>query len=286
MTAKVPHITLDNGVRMPLLGFGVFQIPDDRTQQAVEDALEAGYRLIDTAAAYENERAVGRALAASGIPRDELFVTTKLWIQDYGQDSAKRAFDRSLDRLGLDHLDLHLIHQPFGDYYGAWRAMEDLHREGRTRAIGVSNFHPDRLADLVTHNEIVPAVNQIETHVFFQRTADHRLMREHGVQHESWGPLSQGGQGFFDHPVLVGIARAHDKTVAQIALRWLVQQEIVAIPKSVRPERMAENLDVFDFHLTDDDMARIAELDTGRSEVFDHHDPAAVKWLGGVRFAT
>ncbi|CAL9675472.1 putative oxidoreductase_MSMEI_2347 (plasmid) [Streptomyces sp. enrichment culture] len=286
MTVKIPHVTLNNGVQMPLLGFGVFQVPDDQTQKAVEDALEAGYRLIDTAAAYENERAVGRAIAASGIPRDELFVTTKLWIQDYGQDSAKHAFDRSLDRLGLDHLDLYLIHQPFGDYYGAWRAMEDLNRDGRTRAIGVSNFYPDRLADLVTHNEIIPAVNQIETHVFFQRTTDHQLMREHGIQHESWGPLSQGGQGFFDNPVLTGIARAHDKTVAQIALRWLVQQETVAIPKSVRPERMAENLDVFDFQLTDDDMARIADLDTGRSQVFDHHDPAGVKWLGGVRFNT
>ncbi|MFF9496272.1 aldo/keto reductase [Streptomyces flaveolus] len=286
MTVKIPHVTLNNGVRMPLLGFGVFEIPEEQTQQAVEAALEAGYRLLDTAAAYENERAVGRAIAASGIPRDELFVTTKLWIQDYGQDSAKRAFDRSLDRLGLDHLDLYLIHQPFGDYYGSWRAMEDLNRDGRTRAIGVSNFYPDRLADLITHNEIVPAVNQIETHVFFQRTADHQLMREHGIQHESWGPLSRGGKGFFDNPVLADIARAHDKSVAQIALRWLVQQEIVVIPKSVRPERMAENLGVFDFQLTDDDMARIADLDTGRSEVFDHHDPEGVKWLGGVRFDT
>ncbi|MFI8951603.1 aldo/keto reductase [Streptomyces sp. NPDC053750] len=286
MTTQIPYVTLNNGVRMPLLGFGVFQIPDDQTQQAVEDALEAGYRLIDTAAAYENERAVGRAIAASGIPRDELFVTTKLWIQDYGQDSTERAFDRSLDRLGLDHLDLYLIHQPFGDYYGAWRAMEDPSRAGRIRAIGVSNFYPDRLADLITHNEIVPAVNQIETHVFFQRTDDHELMREHGVRHEAWGPLSQGGQGFFDNPVLADIARTHGKSVAQIALRWLVQQEIVVIPKSVRPQRMAENLDVFDFQLTKDDMARIADLDTGRSQVFDHHDPAGVKWLGGVRFDT
>ncbi|MDT0267400.1 aldo/keto reductase [Streptomyces sp. DSM 44915] len=282
----MPHVTLHHGVQMPLLGFGVFQIPDDQTQQAVESALEAGYRLIDTAAAYENERAVGRAIAASGIPRDELFVTTKLWVQDYGQDSAARAFDRSLDRLGLDHLDLYLIHQPFGDYYGAWRAMEDLNRDGRTRAIGVSNFYPDRLADLISHNEIVPAVNQIETHVFFQRTDDHRLMREYGVQHESWGPLSQGGRGFFDNPVLADIARAHGRTIAQIALRWLVQQEIVVIPKSVRPDRMAENLDIFDFRLTEDDLARIADLDTGRSQVFDHHDPAAVRQLGGVRFDT
>ncbi|WUD32345.1 aldo/keto reductase [Streptomyces europaeiscabiei] len=286
MTGKIPQVSLNNGVQMPILGFGVFQIPEDQTQQAVEAALEAGYRLLDTAAAYENERAVGRAIAASGIPRDELFVTTKLWVQDYGQDSAERAFDRSLDRLGLDYLDLYLTHQPFGDYYGSWRAMEDLNRAGRTRAIGVSNFYPDRLADLITHHEIVPAVNQIETHVFFQRVGDQNLMREHGVQHESWGPLAEGGQGFFDNPVLVDIARAHDKSVAQIALRWLVQREIVVIPKSVRPERMAENLDVFDFQLTADEMARIAGLNTGRSHIFDHHDPEKVTWLGGVRFDT
>lgn len=286
MTSKIPQVSLNNGVQMPILGFGVFQIPEDRTQQAVEAALEAGYRLLDTAAAYENERAVGQAIAASGIPRDELFITTKLWVQDYGQDSAKHAFDRSLDRLGLDHLDLYLLHQPFGDYYGAWRAMEDLNRAGRTRAIGVSNFYPDRLADLITHNEIVPAVNQIETHVFLQRTSDQKLMREYGVQHESWGPLAEGGQGFFDNPVLVDIARAHDKSVAQIALRWLVQREIVVIPKSVRPERMAANLDVFDFRLTADEVARIAVLDTGRSRIFDHHDPEKVTWLGGVRFDT
>lgn len=286
MTSKIPQVSLNNGVQMPILGFGVFQIPEDRTQQAVEAALEAGYRLLDTAAAYENERAVGQAIAASGIPRDELFITTKLWVQDYGQDSAKHGFDRSLDRLGLDYLDLYLLHQPFGDYYGAWRAMEDLNRAGRTRAIGVSNFYSDRLADLITHNEIVPAVNQIETHVFLQRTSDQKLMREYGVQHESWGPLAEGGQGFFDNPVLVDIARAHDKSVAQIALRWLVQREIVVIPKSVRPERMAANLDVFDFRLTADEVARIAVLDTGRSRIFDHHDPEKVTWLGGVRFDT
>ncbi|MGI5429622.1 aldo/keto reductase [Streptomyces sp. CA-179760] len=286
MTGQVSHVSLNNGVRMPILGFGVFQIPDAQTQRAVEAALEAGYRLLDTAAAYENERAVGRAIAASGIPREDLFITTKLWVQDYGQDSAKRAFDRSLDRLGLDHLDLYLLHQPYGDYYGSWRALEELNREGRTRAIGVSNFYPDRLADLITHNEIVPAVNQIETHVFFQRADDQKLMRDHGVQHESWGPLAEGGQGFFDNPVLVDIARAHDKSVAQVALRWLVQREVVAIPKSVRSERMAENLDVFDFQLAAEEMARIATLDTGSSHIVDHHDPERVTWLGGVRFDT
>lgn len=286
MTGKIPDVTLANGVRMPLLGFGVYQIPEDQTQQAVEAALEAGYRLLDTAAGYENERAVGRAIAASGIPRDELFVTTKLWVQDHGEDGAPRAFDRSLNRLGLDHLDLYLIHQPFGDYYGSWRALEKLHREGRTRAIGVSNFYPDRLADLVTHNDIAPAVNQIETHIFFQRTADQKLMREHGIQHESWGPLAQGGQGLFDNPVLVDIARTHGKSVAQIALRWLVQRDIVAIPKSVQPTRMAENLEVFDFQLTDQEMSRIATLDTGASAAFNHHDPTSVSWLGAVRFYT
>ncbi|NUQ99821.1 MAG: aldo/keto reductase [Streptomyces sp.] len=286
MSSQTPTVTLNNGVDMPVIGFGVFQIPEDRTQQAVEAALEAGYRSIDTAAAYENERAVGRAVAASGIPRDELFITTKLWIQDQGEEGALRAFDRSLDRLGLDRLDLYLIHQPFGDYYGSWRAMEKLHRDGRTRAIGVSNFHPDRLADLITHNETVPAVNQIETHVFFQRTDDHRLMREHDIRHESWGPLAQGGQGFFDNPVLAEIGRAHDTSVAQVALRWLLQCDTIVIPKSLKPERMAQNLDLFDFELTDDEMARIATLDTGRSHVFDHRDPEGVQWLGEVRFNT
>ncbi|PWI05093.1 2,5-diketo-D-gluconic acid reductase [Streptomyces sp. NWU339] len=283
MSSQTPKVTLNNGVEMPVIGFGVFQIPEDQTQQAVEAALEAGYRLLDTAAAYENERAVGRAIAASGIPREDLFITTKLWIQDYGEDSAQRAFDRSLDRLGLD---LYLIHQPFGDYYGSWRAMEKLNHGGRTRAIGVSNFHPDRLADLITHNQTAPAVNQIETHVFFQRTDDQKLMREHGVQHESWGPLAEGGQGFFENPVLAEIGRAHGKSVAQVALRWLIQRGIVVIPKSVRPERMAENLDVFDFELTDDEMARIATLGTGQSLIFNHRDPEGVKWLGGTRFNT
>ncbi|GAA2595100.1 MULTISPECIES: aldo/keto reductase [Streptomyces] len=286
MTAPVPQVTLNNNVRMPILGFGVFQVPEDQTQQAVEAALETGYRLLDTAAAYENERAVGRAIAAAGIPRDELFVTTKLWIQDYGQDSAERAFDRSLDRLALDHLDLYLLHQPFGDYYSAWRALERLNRDGRTRAIGVSNFYPDRLADLIAHNETVPAVNQIETHVFFQRTDDQRFMREHGVQHESWGPLAEGGQGFFENPVLVDVARTHDKSVAQIALRWLTQRGIVAIPKSVRPERMAENLAVLDFELSEEEMSRISTLDTGRSHIFDHHNTDMVESLGATRFDT
>ncbi|RYB93703.1 aldo/keto reductase [Nocardioides oleivorans] len=280
------NVTLNNGVEMPILGFGVFQVPDDQTQQAVESALEAGYRLLDTAAAYENEAAVGHAIATSGIAREELFVTTKLWVQDSGEEAAKRAFDRSLQRLGLDYLDLYLIHQPFGDYYGSWRTLERLNREGRTRAIGVSNFYPDRLADLIAHNEITPAVNQIETHVFFQRTGDQDTMREHGVQHESWGPLAEGGQSFFTNPVLTEIGAAHGRSVAQVALRWLTQREIVAIPKSVRPERMAENIAVFDFELTREEMARIAALDTGSTALFDHHDAKSATWLGTTRFDT
>jgi 2,5-diketo-D-gluconate reductase A len=276
-------VTLNNGVQMPILGFGVYQIPAEQTEQAVTDALAAGYRHIDTAAAYGNEEAVGRAIKSSGIPRDELFVTTKLWIQDAGEDNAKRAFETSLQRLGLDHLDLYLIHQPFGDYYSSWRAMQDLHRQGVIKAIGVSNFHPDRLVDLIDHNEITPAVNQIETHPYFQRTADQELMRERGVQIESWGPFAEGRNNLFTDPTLSEIGAAHGKSVAQVVLRWLIQRDVVVIPKSVRPERMAENFDVFDFTLTDDEMTRIAGMDTGTSAFFDHRDPAMVSQLGNVR---
>jgi 2,5-diketo-D-gluconate reductase A len=276
-------VTLNNGVQMPILGFGVYQIPAEQSEQAVTDALAAGYRHIDTAAAYGNEEAVGRAIKSSGIPRDELFVTTKLWIQDAGEDNAKRAFETSLQRLGLDHLDLYLIHQPFGDYYSSWRAMQDLHRQGVIKAIGVSNFHPDRLVDLIDHNEITPAVNQIETHPYFQRTADQELMRERGVQIESWGPFAEGRNNLFTDPTLSEIGAAHGKSVAQVVLRWLIQRDVVVIPKSVRPERMAENFDVFDFTLTDDEMTRIAGMDTGTSAFFDHRDPAMVSQLGNVR---
>ena len=276
-------VTLNNGVQMPILGFGVYQIPAEQTEQAVTDALAAGYRHIDTAAAYGNEEAVGRAIKSSGIPRDELFVTTKLWVSDAGEDNAKRAFETSLQRLGLDHLDLYLIHQPFGDYYGSWRAMQDLHRQGVIKAIGVSNFHPDRLVDLIDHNEITPAVNQIETHPYFQRTADQELMRERGVQIESWGPFAEGRNNLFTDPTLSEIGAAHGKSVAQVVLRWLIQRDVVVIPKSVRPERMAENFDVFDFTLTDDEMTRIAGMDTGTSAFFDHRDPAMVSQLGNVR---
>jgi 2,5-diketo-D-gluconate reductase A len=276
-------VTLNNGVEMPILGYGVYQIPADQTEQAVTDALAAGYRHIDTAAAYGNEEAVGRAITASGISREELFVTTKLWVHDDGEEGTKRAFDASLRRLGLDHLDLYLIHQPFGDVYSSWRAMQDLHRQGLIKAIGVSNFYPDRLVDLIDHNEITPAVNQIETHPFFQRADYQALMREHGVQIESWGPLAEGRNDLFGNAVLSEVGEAHGKSVAQVVLRWLVQRGVVVIPKSVRPERMAENLDVFDFELTDEEMGRVATLDTGASVFFDHRDPEWVARLGGVR---
>jgi 2,5-diketo-D-gluconate reductase A len=280
-------VTLNNGVEMPIIGFGVFQIPDDQTQAAVEAALAAGYRHLDTAASYGNEEAVGAAIAASGIARDELFVTTKLWIQHAPtgsvEDDTLRAFDASLRRLGLDHLDLYLIHQPLGDYYSEWRAMQRIHADGQARAIGVSNFHPDRLVDLIEHNEITPAVNQIETHPFHQRVADQELMRERGVQIESWGPFAEGRNNLFRDPVLTAIGEAHGKSVAQVVLRWLVQRAVVVIPKSVRPDRMAQNLDIFDFTLTDDQLKQIAALDTGDSLFFDHRDPAMVSALGNRR---
>jgi 2,5-diketo-D-gluconate reductase A len=283
MAARNRLITLNNGVQMPILGFGVFQIPDDQTEQVVTDALAAGYRAIDTAASYGNEEPVGRAIAKCGIPREELFVTTKMWIQHTGEDTAKREFEKSLRKLGLDYLDLYLIHQPLGDYYSSWRAMQKLYGEGVIKAIGVSNFYPDRLVDLILNNDIAPAVNQIETHPFFQRQADHDVMRERGVRHESWGPFAEGKNDLFINPTLTEIGEAHGKSVGQVVLRWLTQRDIVVIPKSVRPERMAENLDIFDFELSDDETARIATLDTGTSMFFDHHDPAMVTWLGGRR---
>jgi 2,5-diketo-D-gluconate reductase A len=273
-------VTLNNGVDMPILGFGVYQVPPEETEQAVTAALEIGYRHLDTAAMYMNEDAVGRAIAASGIAREDLFVTTKMWIQSSpAQGKAARALEQSLGLLGLDYVDLYLIHQPLGDYYGEWRAMQEALGDGLVRAIGVSNFHSDRLVDLIAHNEIVPAVNQIETHPFFQRQADQALMREHGVQIESWGPFAEGRNGLFTNPVLLAIAGAHGRSVAQVVLRWLIQRDVIVIPKSVRPDRMAENFDVFDFDLTEDDMSRIAALDTGASVFFDHRDPAMVAFL-------
>lgn len=274
-------VTLNNGVAMPLLGTGVFQIPDPaECERCVADALRIGYRLIDTAASYGNEAAVGAALRGSDIPRDELFVTTKLWVQDAGYDLAKRAFEVSMRKLGLDTLDLYLIHQPYGDVHGAWRAMEELLRDGRVRAIGVSNFQPDRLVDLIIHNEVVPAVNQVETHPYCQQVDAATFMHEQGVVPESWAPFAEGKNDIFHNPVLEAVASRHRKSVAQVILRWLVQRQIPAIPKSVHPERMVENFQIFDFELDSQDMAAIATLDTGASLFFDHRDPKMVEWIG------
>ncbi len=278
----VPTVTLNNGVEMPLLGYGVFQTPPEETEKAVSQALEVGYRSIDTAAAYMNEAAVGRAIAASGIPREELFVTTKLWVSDAGEVPARAALDKSLGLLGLDHLDLYLIHQPFGDYYGSWRAMEAAAAEGLARAIGVSNFHTDRLVDLVEHNEVVPAVNQIETHVFHQRQADLDLADELGVVVESWGPFAEGRNGFFTQPLLTEVGAPYGKTPAQVALRWLMQRGVVAIPKSVHRERMEANIDVLDFELSGADMDRIATLETGESLFADHRSPEFTRMISGM----
>ncbi|MCM3022339.1 aldo/keto reductase [Heyndrickxia ginsengihumi] len=274
-------VTLNNGVEMPILGFGVFQIQDEKEcEQAVYDAIMAGYRLIDTAASYLNEEAVGRAIKRSGVPREELFITTKLWVQDTGYERTKKAFERSLERLQLDYLDLYLIHQPFGDVYGSWRAMEELCREGKIRAIGVSNFHPDRLIDLIIHNEMVPAVNQVETHVFNQQIESHNFMKENNVQIESWGPFAEGKNNMFQNEILVSIAEKNKKSVAQVVLRWLTQRGVVAIPKSVRKERIIENFNIFDFELSQEDMEKIASLDMKESLFFSHRDPEMVKWIG------
>ncbi len=278
-------ITLNNGVTMPALGLGVTQIPDAECQRAVEAALEAGYRLIDTASAYLNEKAVGAAIRASGIPPDELFITTKLWVQDAGETTARTAFERALERLGLETLDLYLIHQPYGDYYGAWRTLERLYREGRIRAIGVCNFAPDRLVDLADHNEVAPAVNQIETHVLHQRHDDLQIARGLGVALEAWAPFAEGHRGALSDPVLVQIAEAHDRTVPQVMLRWLVQRGIVALPKLVHPHQIAENLDIFDFALDVDEMTRISSLDTGQSLFLDHRDPEVTHQLGTSVFS-
>jgi len=278
------HRILNNGVEMPVLGFGVYQVEETVCEQCVCDAIAAGYRSIDTASAYLNERAVGRAIRRSGVPREELFITTKLWVQDAGYESTKRAFAKSLERLQLDYLDLYLIHQPFGDVYGSWRAMEELYREGAVRAIGVSNFQPDRLGDLILHNEVVPAVNQVETHPFCQQTEAAAVMASEGVQIESWAPFAEGRNNLFGNGTLVSLAAKYRKSVAQVVLRWLIQRGVVVIPKSVRPERMAENIAVFDFHLAPEDMDLIATLDTRRSCFLSHRDPETVKWLGTMKY--
>jgi 2,5-diketo-D-gluconate reductase A len=280
----VKDVVLNNGVKMPLLGFGVFQVTDlAECQRSVEDALRVGYRLIDTAASYQNEGAVGHALKGSGIAREDLFITTKLWLTDTGYEKTKQAFDRSLKLLGLDVLDLYLIHQPYGDVHGSWRAMQELHREGRIRAIGVSNFHPDRVMDLIVFNEIAPAVNQIETHPFNQQLEAQAFLAENGVQIEAWAPFAEGKHGIFQNEVLRSISAKHGKSIAQVVLRWLLERGIVAIPKSVRKERMQENFAVFDFELDDTEIGAIAALDMKTSSFFDHRDPAVVKRLATRR---
>ncbi|WP_418764918.1 aldo/keto reductase [Mailhella sp.] len=279
------NMTLNNGVSMPMLGFGVFQIRDAATCEAcVTEALGVGYRHIDTAAAYCNEEAVGKALRKSGIPREDIFLTTKLWLQDAGYETTKAAFAASLRRLGTDYVDLYLIHQPFGDVYGSWRAMEELYKEGKIRAIGVSNFLPDRLVDLILHSKVTPAVNQVETHPFCQQRQAVAVMEEYGVRPESWGPFAEGKNNLFHNPTLLSVAEKHGKSVAQVVLRWLNQRNIIAIPKSVRPERMAENFAIFDFSLDEEDMKNIASLDTGKTLFFDHRDPAEVKRFSAIHY--
>lgn len=276
------HIILNNNVAMPVLGFGVYQIEDSaQCERSVRDALELGYRSIDTAQAYRNENAVGRAVSGCGIPREELFITTKVWISNGGYEKARVSIDESLKKLRLDYLDLLLVHQPFNDYYGTWRAMEEAYRTGKVRAIGVSNFYPDRLVDLCRFVEIPPAVNQVETHVFWQQAEARAVMKKLGVAHESWGPFAEGRNGFFTNPVLADIGRAHGKTVAQVALRHLVQQGIIAIPKSVNRDRIEENFHIFDFELTATDMRAIAALDEGKSAFLSHSDPETVEFLAG-----
>ncbi len=273
-------VTLNNGVVMPILGYGVFQIPDPQEcERCVIEAIDTGYRLIDTAASYLNEEAVGRGIKNASVPRADLFVTTKLWVQDTGYERTQQAIDKSLRRLQLDYLDLYLIHQPFGDVHGSWRAMEDALKAGKVRAIGVSNFHPDRLMDIIGFNDVVPAVNQVEVNPFLQQEGSVAFMRENGVQAEAWAPFAEGRNNLFQNEALVGIGRKHGKSVGQVVLRWVTQRGIVALAKSVRKERMEENLRVLDFTLDEADMARIAQLETGESSFFSHRDPAMVKWM-------
>lgn len=273
-------VVLNNGVEMPILGFGVFQIPDyNECKKSVLNAIEVGYRSIDTAAAYQNEEAVGEAIKESGIDRSELFITTKLWISDTGYEKAKKAIETSLNKLQLDYLDLYLIHQPYGDVHGSWRAMEEAYQKGKIKAIGVSNFHPDRVMDLIVNNKIVPAVNQIETHPFYQRNEDQNFLQENGVQIESWAPFAEGRNDLFKNEQLAIIGEKYNKSIAQVVLRWLIQRGVVVIPKTVTKERMSENIDVFDFELSQSEMSVIKSLDTKESLFFSHRDPAMIKWF-------
>lgn len=270
-------ILLNNGVEMPMLGFGVFQVPNnDQCEQVVLDALSAGYRLLDTASAYQNEEAVGSAIRKCGIPREELFITTKAFVHEMGYEKTKKAFEESLKKLGLEYLDLYLIHMPFGDYYGSWRAMEELYKSGKVRAIGVSNFNPDRLIDLCNHVEIKPAINQLETHPYFQRSGDMKIMEELGVQIEAWGPFAEGKQNIFENETLLKIAHKYGKSTAQVMLRWNIERGVIVIPKSVRNSRIQENFDIWDFNLTQEDMNKIAEMDTGHHVVLDLYDPSEI----------
>ena len=278
------NVKLNNGVEMPILGFGVYQIPDyDECKRAVLDALETGYRLIDTASRYFNEKAVGDAIKESGINRKELFITTKLWITEYGYEKAKKGFEESMEKLQLDYLDLYLLHQPFNDYYGSWRALEELYSAKKIRAIGVCNFYPDRLMDLAEHNKIKPMVNQIETHPFFQRESDNEIMKNYGTQIESWGPFAEGRGDMFTNPILSEIGKKYNKSVAQVILRWLIQRNVVVIPKSVRKERMIENFNIFDFELSEDDMSKIKSMDTDKSLFFSHRDVETLKFLFSIK---
>ena len=281
---KIETIKLNNGVEMPLEGFGVFQVPNLAVcEQAVLDAIATGYRLIDTAAAYMNEEAVGKAIAKCGVPREELFITTKLWVQDASYEGAKQAIETSMTKLGLDYIDLYLIHQPMGDYIGAYRAMEEANEEGKLKAIGVCNCYPQILADICETVEIKPAVNQVELHPFFQQESALALMKEYGVHPEAWGPFAEGNHGIFTHPVLTRIGQKYGKSAAQVALRWNVQRGVTVIPKSVHKERMEQNMDIWDFQLSSEDMAEIAGLDIGRSEIVDHSDPKFVQMLHQMR---
>lgn len=278
-------VILNNGVEMPILGFGVYQVTDaEECERSVYDAIVTGYRSIDTAAAYGNEEAVGKAIKRCGVPREELFITTKLWIQDAGYENTKKAFEKSLNNLQLDYLDLYLIHQPIGDVYGSWRAMEELYCEGKIKAIGVSNFQPDRLMDLMLHNKVIPAVNQIETHPFCQQIETAKFLKENNVQIESWGPFAEGRNNIFQNELLSSIAQKYKKSVAQIILRWLTQRGIVVIPKSTHKERIIENFNIFDFELAKEDMDAIVALDMNRSSFLDHRDPEIVKWLSTAVF--